>query len=66
MTSDSIKTNLKFSAKYVAAFIKWIVIAIVIGVIGGTLGSVFHICIDHVTELRQENGYILYFLPFYR
>lgn len=63
MTSDSLKTNLKFSAKYVAAFIKWIVIAIVIGVIGGTLGSLFHICIDRVTELRTEKSFLIYLLP---
>ncbi len=49
--------------KYSSAFLKWIIISLIVGVIGGIIGSIFHICIDKVTEIRVENDYILYFLP---
>ncbi len=63
MTSDLIKENLKNTVKYVVAFVKWVIIAIVVGLTGGVLGSLFHLSIDFVTELRQENGFLIYLLP---
>ncbi|MBE7054980.1 MAG: chloride channel protein [Ruminococcaceae bacterium] len=60
---NSIKTNLKFSTDYVLAFLKWTVLSVFVGLIGGVLGSVFHICIDRVTELRMEHGFLLFLLP---
>ncbi|MBR5527824.1 MAG: chloride channel protein [Clostridia bacterium] len=51
------------SAKYFLAFFKWVLISAAIGVLGGILGSLFHKCIDHVTELRGEHPWILYLLP---
>lgn len=49
--------------EYIKSFFKWIVLAGVVGVIGGAVGSVFHICIDLATELRTEQGWLLYLLP---
>ena len=60
---DTIKTNLKAVLDYVLAFLKWFVIALVLGIAGGLLGSSFHFCIDFVTELRQDNKYLLLLLP---
>ncbi len=60
---ESIKSNIKVSLDYIKTFFKWILIASAIGVVGGVLGSIFHICIDCVTDVRKENDWILYLLP---
>lgn len=60
---DTVKTNVKAVLDYVLAFLKWFVIALVLGIAGGLLGSSFHFCIDFVTELRQDNKYLLLLLP---
>lgn len=44
-------------------FIKWILIAFVVGAVGGAVGSIFHMCIDLVTEVRTQNSFLIYFLP---
>ncbi len=59
-----IKTKLKFMLYSSGVFLKWLTVAAVLGIIGGTLGSIFHFCIDKVTELRMEYGALLYLLPF--
>lgn len=58
-----VKEHIKISAKYIKALVKWLVIAVALGIIGGCTGSVFHIGIDYVTELREENTWILFLLP---
>lgn len=58
-----LKNNLSNSFKYFKTFIKWLIIATVIGALGGVIGSVFHISIDYATLMREENPWILYFLP---
>lgn len=60
---ENLKAGLKAIYDYVIALLKWFVIALVLGLGGGLLGSSFHLCIDYVTELRQENGYFLLLLP---
>ena len=60
---DTVKTNVKAVLDYVLAFLKWFVIALVLGIAGGLLGSSFHFSIDFVTELRQDNKYLLLLLP---
>lgn len=49
--------------KYVLSFFKWILFGSFIGLTGGVIGSLFHICVDKVTELRIDNGFLVYFLP---
>lgn len=44
-------------------FLKWAALALLVGSVGGVTGSLFHICIDLVTEVREENGWVIYFLP---
>ncbi|MBE7033417.1 MAG: chloride channel protein [Ruminococcaceae bacterium] len=63
MSLDLIKNSFICIVKYIIAFLKWVLIAIVVGIAGGLLGSVFHICIDRVTELRVEKSFLIYFLP---
>ena len=43
--------------------IKWLLISIIIGLVGGLVGTAFHVSVDFVTELRGENGWLVYFLP---
>ncbi len=43
--------------------LKLIPIGVLIGVVGGLLGTAFHIGVDYVTELRENNTYLIYFLP---
>ena len=43
--------------------IKWLLISVVIGIIGGFVGTAFHLSVDLVTELREENGWLVYLLP---
>ncbi len=44
-------------------FLKWFLIALLVGGICGAVGSVFHICIDLVTELRFEHKWVILLLP---
>lgn len=57
------KQAIKHPMAYLKALIKWIFISALGGCLGGVLGSVFHIMIDLVTEFREENGYVIYFIP---
>ena len=49
--------------EYGKNFFKWIFLAVVIGCLGGVVGSLFHIAIEHVTELRIHHNWIVYLLP---
>lgn len=42
---------------------KLALIGILIGVLGGLLGTLFHICIDYVTVIRENNFCLIFFLP---
>lgn len=55
--------NLENLSIYLKTFIKMILIALAVGIIGGLTGSVFHICLDSVTNLRRSNNWIIFFLP---
>jgi len=49
--------------KYVTYILKWLCLGVLIGVLGGIVGSIFHKCLDYVTEIRQHNSLLIYFLP---
>lgn len=53
----------KKALSYIKALVKWLITAMIIGAVGGIVGSVFHICVDYVTELRAHNSYIIFLLP---
>lgn len=48
---------------YAKTLIKWVFFASLVGILGGIVGSLFHKCIDFVTEYRTENSWIIYYLP---
>lgn len=58
-----IKNTASVILEYGKNFFKWIFLAVVIGCLGGVVGSLFHIAIDHVTELRIHHNWIVYLLP---
>ena len=49
--------------EYVLSFAKWGALGLVMGVIGGFLGAVFHHSLHFVTNLRTENGWLVWLLP---
>lgn len=60
---SAIKKNIKNLGEYTFSFAKWIALSLIVGGVGGLLGSVFHICIDGATELREHNTWIIFLLP---
>ena len=61
MKNELIK--LKTACRYPAIFIKWAAISGVIGLAGGAVGSIFHISVDEATSFREENPWLIWFLP---
>ncbi len=53
----------KNALKYLKTLLKWLAASCIVGAIGGIIGSVFHIGIDMVTEIREHNPWVIYFLP---
>lgn len=62
-TLENIKQLKKCTIKYIKTFAKWIFLAVLVGVIGGALCSVFHKCLEFVTETRENNKWLILFLP---
>ncbi len=50
-------------SEHTKALLQGLLLALTVGAVGGVIGSLFHLCIDFVTELRGENIWIVYFLP---
>ncbi|MFW5667753.1 MAG: chloride channel protein [Acetivibrio ethanolgignens] len=63
MTKDEIRRRLASSWIYVKTLFQWIFFAIVVGGIGGAVGTLFHYCIEWVTEYRIAHDFILWLLP---
>ena len=61
---EALKYGINSSLKYIKSLLKWILVSILVGFIGGLVGSLFHISIDAVTNLRMENTWLIFFLPF--
>lgn len=57
------KINTKKPKKYLLVFIKWILVSVLVGAVGGIVGSLFHICVDYVTETREHSPWLIYLLP---
>ncbi|MGN0395261.1 MAG: chloride channel protein [Coprococcus sp.] len=53
----------KRSLRYGRIFIKWILFALIMGTTCGAVGSAFHLCVEYVTGFREENNWIISFLP---
>ncbi len=60
---DMIIQMLKNPKDYTKALAKGLLIALLTGVTGGVIGSLFHISVDYVTKLREQNLWIVFLLP---
>lgn len=50
-------------SKYTKAFGLWFVLALAVGAVTGVVGAYFHKTIDFVTDFREENDIVIWFLP---
>lgn len=55
--------NLLFFKKKASFFLKWLVISTLISILIGSISAFFLFFLDYVTKLREENNYLLFFLP---
>ena len=49
--------------EYAAAFFRWLLLGAVVGAAGGAVGALFSKAVEYATNLRGENGWLLYLLP---
>lgn len=54
---------MKNTRDYILTVIKWVLLSLIVGVACAVVGVGFHFAVDEVTLFRQNNPYILYFLP---
>ena len=59
-----IKDTISSSINYLKVFLKWVALSVMVGLVGGILGTLFHKSIDYVTEIRVENSWLIFLLPF--
>ena len=60
---DRIKNGARKIFEYIKPFLKWLFFATLMGVIGGIIGALFHKCLDIVTEIRENNFWLILLLP---
>ena len=59
-TVEKCKKLLLHIGAYPAALLKWLAVGALIGGIGGVIGSLFHIGVNHATQMRRAHPGILY------
>lgn len=62
--TQKIKKDFKNYKTYGFNFFRWLLIGLLIGLICGLLGALFAKSINFATELRGQNNWFLYLLPF--
>ena len=55
--------RVKRMGRYALTLLKWIAVGTLIGAVGGVVGTLFHLGVDHATELRVHHPWILHLLP---
>ncbi len=60
---EKAEKRVKHSWLYAVTLLKWMVVGTLIGAVGGVVGALFHLGVDHATELREAHRWILYLLP---
>ncbi|MBR5236683.1 MAG: chloride channel protein [Clostridia bacterium] len=60
---EKTKSLIKSIGQYPLALFKWLGVSVIVGMAAGLIGSVFHIGIEHVTELRFHLPQLIYLLP---
>ena len=64
MTKKDFITKAKYSAFYVSSFVKWTFYSLIVGAAGGGAGALFSHLISYVTDVRMNNSWLIYLLPF--
>ncbi len=59
----NLKQKTKKQTDHIKALAKGLLIAVLTGFFGGVVGGLFHICVDLVSHLRQENIWLIFLLP---
>lgn len=60
---EKFEENINGWARNFFAFIKWLLIAVIVGIVVGGFSILFGKSMNLVTSFRQENEWIIYFLP---
>ena len=60
---QKLKTNALEALHQGKDFVQDLLVALLTGAICGVVGSLFHLAVDWATEIRMENGWLLYLLP---
>lgn len=63
LVSMKFTNTIKTPFEYIKSLFKWLFISLIVGSIGGVIGSLFHISVDYVTALREENFWLIFLLP---
>lgn len=63
LNTASIKKETVNSLKYIKTFILLSAMSVIVGLVIGLVGFVFHHLLETVTVIREENPFIIYFLP---
>ncbi len=54
---------MKNFTKYILLFLKWTALSLLMGAVGGILGTAFHFTLHFVTNLRENNTWLIFLLP---
>lgn len=60
---EALRKSMKIAVHVAAAFLRWTLTGLLIGAICGAVGGLFAMAVEKATELRQEQGWLLYLLP---
>ena len=63
MIKKFVKAYSKKGLHHILKFLKWSVISIITGLFVGAISTVFSLCMNTVTEYRENNDFIIYLLP---
>ena len=58
------KAYLYGSTQYARSFLRWSALSITVGIACGLVGTFFRFCINYATQVRGENPWLIYLLPF--
>lgn len=64
INKNNVKNSILLSLGYIKSFLFWTVLSLIVGAVSGVIGGAFAKSISCVTDLREQNGWLLFLLPF--